>query len=493
MESQVASTTQPADGAIVARAAERLRERLTAPQLSQGQTDPAGAKRLGRLEQAVKTLTQTDEQPAVPELDMAKPAIRIAVVGGNSRQEENRAGTYAALENVRHAIGDRPIVVAHASDANYKTPTAMWADAYRYGRTQYTANWQDDNRMAGVERNNQVIEQGQPDMVIALPDGNAKSAAHLLKTAEEKGIMTVGDGDTWPDPEEIRGVAQQTVADVDSRTSQLDKASILEMNRESRGHVANVGPLPVETRPAWPIAKEMGDPPADYDPDATDREVRVLVTGARRHRAEHIIEKALDELLDRAGNIPLVVVQGGEPGVETVAVSWAQSNGVEIDVYPAEWKTEVEPATESEPAVLRNNPAAGRERNEQMFSQGRPDMVLTFPEGNDNPTRTITRLAEARNIPIEEIGFITRHSPDGKKVNIAALAKTPADREPGAIAPGGGEPRERPDGVDEHGREANGNGQTERTAPHASATPVRTIVRGAKPIPQISGRTTIDF
>ena len=108
-----------------------------------------------RLFKAAAALQKPEDTPAVPAQDMSKAPLRVAVSGGESRQQENRAQTFAALEAVRHAAGDRPIQVLHATDAAWKTPTAMWADAYRYGRTQYSAAWKQDgehNRLAGMDR-----------------------------------------------------------------------------------------------------------------------------------------------------------------------------------------------------------------------------------------------------------------------------------------------------------------------------------------------------
>ena len=123
-------------------------------------------------------------------------------------------------------------------------------------------------------------------------------------------------------------------------------------------------------------------------------------------------------------------MHGAEPGAETTALDWAERNGVKMDIYAAEWKMEVEGSR-----YPVNNPAAGAERNERLFDEGRPDMVLAFPEGEDRATRSVVRLAEKKGVPVEEVRFMSRHSRDGQKVDLAAMSRTPADRAPGMGMP----------------------------------------------------------
>ena len=528
MEAQIARTTTDANSGsvLVARAAERLAARI-ADSNGSGMDDEATRQRLQHMTRAARSLSSLKDEPAVPTLDMKKAALRIAISGGESRKPENREQVWKTLETVRHTAGNRPIEILHASDAGYKTPTEMWADAYRYGRTQYSADWDTHDRLAGVKRNDQVIEKGRPDMVIAFPDGNTKGGTHLTRAADEKSIMTVGKPGEWPETNDVREVTDQAMADVNNRARGLDTQTIQAANRRTSGHTAHVGPIRTEGPPKWPQAREMEKPPPDHDPQQAERELRIIVTGARRHRSEHIVDKALEELTERAGTAPMVIITGGEPGVDSVAIDWAERNGIEIDVYPAEWKieqndepgkqpdarnqanaqaakapvdmatdwaerngVELDPELDVQPIVeqkepekeLINQPNAGRERNEKMLTEGRPDMVLAFPEGNDRATRGFVRHAESKNIPIEEIRFITRHSPDGKMVNLKALAKTPPDRAPGK-QPEMAAPKMETD-----------RGSAERSARPDAATPARRMQRGTiKPQTDLGAKTRISY
>ena len=433
MQTQTTSTPT-SDHELLAMAARRLGTRIEAEHENGvgGSALDTDRKRAERLGKAAAALQKPEETPAVPSQDMSKAPLRVAVSGGESRQQENRTETFAALEAIRHAAGDRPIQVLHATDAAWKTPTAMWADAYRYGRTQYSAAWKqgnEQNRLAGMERSKAVVKAG-PDMVVALPDANRTGGQALVRLADEKGILTAGDGYSWPTTEDLAATAEQAGHEADRRDRHLDRNEIERRNREAAGQARQIGPVREQQQDNWPEAREIGAAPADANPEREQREVRVLVAGARRHRSEHVVEQALEEIRERAGGAGIVLVHGGEPGAETTALDWAERNGVEMDIYHAEWKKEID----GSPYPV-NNPAAGAERNERMFEEGRPDMVLAFPEGDDRATRSVVRMAEKKGVPVEEVRFMSRHSRNGSKVDLAAMSRTPKDRAPGMGTP----------------------------------------------------------
>ena len=471
--------TPTSDQELLATAARRLGARIEAEHETGvgGSALDADRKRAERLFEAAAALRKPEDTPAVPAQDMSKAPLRVAVSGGESRQQENRAQTFAALEAVRHAAGDRPIQVLHATDAAWKTPTAMWADAYRYGRTQYSAAWKQDgehNRLAGMDRSKAVVKAG-PDMVVALPDANRTGGQALVRLADEKGILTAGDGYSWPAADDLADTAEQAGHEADRRDRHLDGAEIERRNRDAAGVARQIGPVREQQQDNWPEARQTGPAPADADPEREQREVRVLVAGARRHRSEHVVEQALEEIRQRAGGADIVLVHGGEPGAETTALDWAERNGVRMDIHHAEWKMEVEG-----PYPV-NNPAAGAERNERMFDQGRPDMVLAFPEGDDRATRSVVRMAEKKGVPIEEVRFMSRHSPDGTRVDLAAMSRTPNDRAPGMGTPPADD------------APAQQRAESGRAAQPDAATPSRRPSHSVKPAPAAPPRQLISY
>jgi hypothetical protein len=84
-----------------------------------------------------------------------------------------------------------------------------------------------------------------------------------------------------------------------------------------------------------------------------------------------------------------IIIQGGAPGADEVAVDWAIINGVKYLTYDADWK--------------KYKRAAGPIRNQRIIDEGKPDLLLAFP-GNKG-TADMIRRAVAANIPVTMVTF----------------------------------------------------------------------------------------
>lgn len=73
-----------------------------------------------------------------------------------------------------------------------------------------------------------------------------------------------------------------------------------------------------------------------------------------------------------------VIISGGAPGADQMAVDWAVIHWVPLEEYIAAWEV--------------YGKAAGPMRNVQMLEQGKPDLVLAFPGGKG----TANMVAQAR-------------------------------------------------------------------------------------------------
>jgi len=93
--------------------------------------------------------------------------------------------------------------------------------------------------------------------------------------------------------------------------------------------------------------------------------VRVLVCGSRTF-SDVIICSMLDGIADRMLNAKsaLVIITGMARGADTIAVDWANANGITLHEYPADWE--------------RHGRRAGYLRNVEMLERGNPDLVLAF-------------------------------------------------------------------------------------------------------------------
>jgi hypothetical protein len=91
--------------------------------------------------------------------------------------------------------------------------------------------------------------------------------------------------------------------------------------------------------------------------------MRVLVCGGRDFCDELLLNKTLSSLQPK----PTVIIHGGARGADTLADIWAYKNGIEREVYKADWYT--------------YDRRAGPIRNSQMLKEGKPELVVAFDGG----------------------------------------------------------------------------------------------------------------
>ena len=114
----------------------------------------------------------------------------------------------------------------------------------------------------------------------------------------------------------------------------------------------------------------------------------VLVTGGRFFAEEFPVFDALDQiaaLCDRLRPVlEMVIVQGGAPGADKFARTWAWHNNVQCITERARWEL--------------FGKAAGPTRNQAMIDKHQPDLCLALPGGNG--TADMVRRCTAAGIPV---------------------------------------------------------------------------------------------
>ena len=111
---------------------------------------------------------------------------------------------------------------------------------------------------------------------------------------------------------------------------------------------------------------------------------RVLVCGSRDFEPE-------SRIVARIGQLPegTTVIHGDARGADRIAARVAESLGLEVEAYPADWK--------------RHGRRAGIERNLLMLDGADPDAVIAFWNGKSRGTAHTIREAEKRGLPVEVI------------------------------------------------------------------------------------------
>lgn len=111
---------------------------------------------------------------------------------------------------------------------------------------------------------------------------------------------------------------------------------------------------------------------------------RVIVCGGRYYADLVSLQRVITGLAE--GDAETVIIQGGAPGADTLAKCVAETVGLLVETYPADWR--------------RHGKAAGPRRNQEIADAG-ADLCIAFTGGRG--TADMVRRARAAGIPVEEV------------------------------------------------------------------------------------------
>lgn len=122
------------------------------------------------------------------------------------------------------------------------------------------------------------------------------------------------------------------------------------------------------------------------------RDFTVVVTGGRDYEDSRRVRVALTKLWTEHGR-KLVVVEGGDRGVDRYAAGWAMEYGSRHGVTLHTLRID----------YARDGSAAARILNQRMLDLHHPDLVLCFPGGQT--TADMVHRAGTLQIPVQLEGF----------------------------------------------------------------------------------------
>jgi hypothetical protein len=110
---------------------------------------------------------------------------RVLVCGGRDYTDRDRV--FAVLDKLHADAGIDRIIQGGARGAD------MWAEQWAYKEDvfneSFPADWETHGTFAGPMRNKRMLEEGQPDLVIAFPGG--KGTADMVRKAKKAGVKVV--------------------------------------------------------------------------------------------------------------------------------------------------------------------------------------------------------------------------------------------------------------------------------------------------------------
>lgn len=120
--------------------------------------------------------------------------------------------------------------------------------------------------------------------------------------------------------------------------------------------------------------------------------MKVLICGSRNWDDAGIVRavvRGLADELEAAGDFAdLDIIEGGAKGADLAALHAAQSLGLEVREFRANW--------------AEHGKAAGILRNQQMLDEGAPDMVWAFTDNlaTSRGTADMVRRARKAGLPV---------------------------------------------------------------------------------------------
>lgn len=132
--------------------------------------------------------------------------MRVLVCGG--RAYEEREHLFVTLDRLHRARGITLVIAGGARGAD--TLAEEWAKDRSVPHQIFHAEWDTLGRPAGPIRNQRMLDEGKPDLVVAFPGG--KGTADMVRRAYEAGVrvMEVEDAKTQEERDAacLRGMQQ---------------------------------------------------------------------------------------------------------------------------------------------------------------------------------------------------------------------------------------------------------------------------------------------
>lgn len=105
--------------------------------------------------------------------------MRVLVCGG--RGYRNRELVFRTLDHLHKVRGITFLIQGVANGADYLA--WQWCDERGVRCGSYPANWDDHGKAAGAIRNQEMLDEGKPDLVIAFKGG--RGTADMVRRAKK--------------------------------------------------------------------------------------------------------------------------------------------------------------------------------------------------------------------------------------------------------------------------------------------------------------------
>lgn len=112
--------------------------------------------------------------------------VRVLICGGRELPEDGK--WYNLLGELDEHYGPFTHVI-HGGATGGDNIGKQWAAGHKLPCTEYRANWRRFGKRAGPLRNQRMLDEGKPDLVIALPGG--RGTADMIQRARASGLRVI--------------------------------------------------------------------------------------------------------------------------------------------------------------------------------------------------------------------------------------------------------------------------------------------------------------
>lgn len=112
--------------------------------------------------------------------------MRVLVCGGRNYEDAERV--VAVLDKL-HNTGEGIDVLIEGGARGADRLGRRWAQAEPVRVETYEAEWEHHGKFAGHLRNQRMVDEGKPDLVIAFPGG--RGTADMVKKAHKAGVKVI--------------------------------------------------------------------------------------------------------------------------------------------------------------------------------------------------------------------------------------------------------------------------------------------------------------
>lgn len=111
--------------------------------------------------------------------------MRVLVCGG--RDFDDASWLYSVLEELTEQQGIDTIIHGAATDAD--TLASCWGLDFAAQVIAYPADWEKHGQAAGPIRNQQMLDEGKPDLIVVFPGG--LGTADMIRRAQAAGVRVL--------------------------------------------------------------------------------------------------------------------------------------------------------------------------------------------------------------------------------------------------------------------------------------------------------------